>query len=121
MVKNKLRNLNDNKPPGPDEIRPYFIKKLANCLSDPITIIINKSLNSGTNTIQWQEALITAIFKKGKRNNSVNYRPISLTTVLSKVRESLASNAILQPMVQSNLFTTAQHGFYPLRNVSLSY
>ena len=85
MVKNKLPNLNDNEPPGPDEIHPYFIKKLANCLSDPITTIINKSLNSGTNQIQWQEALMTAIFKKGKHNNPVNYRAISLTSVLSKV------------------------------------
>ena len=52
MVKNKLLKLKDNKPPGPDEIHPYFIKKLVNCLSDPITTIINKSLNSGTNPIQ---------------------------------------------------------------------
>ena len=43
MVKNKLLKLKDNKPPGPDEIHPYFIKKLANCVSDPITTIINKS------------------------------------------------------------------------------
>ena len=64
MVKTKLLKLKDNKPPGPDEIHLYFIKKLANCLSDPITTIINKSLNSGTNPIQWQRALITAIFKE---------------------------------------------------------
>ena len=66
MVKNKLLNFNDNKPPGPDEIHPITI-----------TIIISKSLNSGTNPFQWQEALITAIFNKDKRNNPVNYRPIS--------------------------------------------
>ena len=53
MVKNILLNLNDNKPSGADEIHPYFIKKLASCLSDSIT----KSLNSGTNPIQWQEVL----------------------------------------------------------------
>ena len=53
MAKNKLLKLKDNKPPpGPDEIHPYFIKKLVNCFSDHITTIINKSLNSGTNPIQ---------------------------------------------------------------------
>ena len=33
MVENKILKLKDNKPPGPDEIHPYFLKKLANCLS----------------------------------------------------------------------------------------
>ena len=116
MIKNKLLKLKDNKPPGPDEIHSYFIKKLGNCLSDPITTIINKSLNSGTNPIQWQRALITAIFKKGKRNNPVNYRSISLTSILSKAMESLVKDAILQHMLHNNLFTIAQHGFLPLRN-----
>ena len=50
-------------------------------------------------------------FKKGKRNNPVNYRPISLTYVLSKVMESLASDFLLQHMVHNNLFATVQHGF----------
>ena len=52
-VKNKLLELKDNKSPGLDEIHPYLIKKLANCLSDPIATIIDKSLNSGTNPIEW--------------------------------------------------------------------
>ena len=86
------------------------------CLSNPITFIINKSLNSGTNPAQWQKALITAIFKKGKRNNPENYRPISLTSVLSKIMESLVKDAILQHMLHNNLFTIAQHGFLPMRN-----
>ena len=116
MVENKILKLNDNKPPGPDEIHPYFLKKLANCLSNPITFIINKSLNSGTNPAQWQKALITAIFKKGKRNNPENNRPISLTSVLSKIMESLVKDAILQHMLHNNLFTIAQHGFLPMRN-----
>ena len=97
------------------------MKELANCLSDPIPTIINKSLNSGTNPIQWQRALITAIFTKGKRNNPVNYRPISLTSILSKVMESLVKDAILQHMLHHNLFTIAQHGFLPLRNCVSSY
>ena len=52
-------------------------------------------------------------FKKGKCNNPVNYRRINLTSVLSKVMESLASDAILQHMVRNNVFTTAQHGLLP--------
>ena len=41
---------------------------------------------------------------------------IGLTSVLSKVMESLAGDAILQHMVHNNLFTTTHHGFLPLRN-----
>ena len=46
----------------------------------------------------------------------MNYRPLNLTSVLSKVMESLANDAILQHMVRNNVFNTAQHGFLPLRN-----
>ena len=116
MVENKLLQLNDNKSPGPDNIHPVFLKRLANILCVPISIIFNKSIKSRTNPIQWLEALITAIHKKGPKNIPDNYRPISLTSVLSKVMGSLIRDAIMKHMVENNLLANEQHGFVPSRN-----
>jgi hypothetical protein len=33
----------------------------------------------------WKKALITPLFKKGERNVASNYRPVSLTSVVSKI------------------------------------
>ena len=80
-----------------DTLHPFFLKNLANVLCTPLSIIYNRSLDTGT--CQWLEALIAAIYKKGSRDKVENYRPISLTSVISKVMESIVRDAIVCHMV----------------------
>ena len=62
----------------------------------------------------WLQALITAIYKKGERNN---YRPISLTSIISKNFESIVRDAIVMHMNKHDLFADlCQCGFVPMRN-----
>ena len=39
--------------------------------------------------LEWKEANIIHLFKKGSRNKSVNYRPFSLTSVICKLFETV--------------------------------
>ena len=59
----------------------------------------------------WKSANVTAIFKKPTEKNPANYRPISLTSVRGKIMERLIRNALVEHMVDNNLFTPEQHGF----------
>ena len=59
---------------------------------------------------------MTAIFKKGKKTDPGNYRPISLTSVLSRLMESIVRDAIVQHLMNNNLITDDQHGFVPGRD-----
>ena len=45
-----------------------------------------------------------------------NYRPISITSVISKIMESIVRDAIVAHMVKNNLLTDHQHGFVPGRD-----
>ena len=47
------------------------------------------SLQEGSVPLEWEEANIIPLFKKGSRNESVNYRPVSLTSVICKLLEAI--------------------------------
>ena len=80
-------------------------------LSVPLSILFNKSFNSSTLPDAWKEALVTPIFKKGDRTITSNYRPISFTSPIVKMMESIIKDKIMEHMVKYNLFTPHQHGF----------
>ena len=63
-------------------------------LAIPVSVLFNKSLKEGAHK-SWLKAVITAIDKKGLRSVPYNYRPVSITSVISKVMESIVRDAIV--------------------------
>ena len=57
------------------------------------------------------EEIVVPVFKKGKRYDRTNYRPISLTCVASKLMEHIISSCIMSHASQHNLLYPLQHGF----------
>ena len=43
--------------------------------------------------------------------SAANYRPVSLTSIICKIEESVVVNNINYHMISNNLFTNRQHGF----------
>jgi hypothetical protein len=76
-----------------------------------LLIIFNKSLWAGVVPSAWKLAEITPIFKKGKKTDAGNYRPVSLTSVVCKVMESLMKSYLVRYFETNDLFTVHQHGF----------
>ena len=113
MVLDKLRELNPGKTPGPDGWHPYFLKSIADIISIPLSCIFQKSTNEGVVPSQWLQACITAIHKKGAKNLFDNYRPVSITSIICKLMESMLE--IINHLERNNLFSRKQHGFIPLR------
>ncbi len=87
----KLSELKEHKPSGPDNIKPCLLKQFSSQLSLPLQTIFSKSLHKDEVPYKWMKANITAIFKNGDRKDPGNYRAISVTSVVCKVRESFIS------------------------------
>ena len=51
------------------------------------------------------------MFKKGKRSEPGNYRPVSLTSILCKILESMIKDKIVEHLQVFNLINDSQHGF----------
>lgn len=54
-VSDQISNLNVNKPPGPDGIVPKIVKQLCNSLTLPLSLLFNKTLDSGIIPICWKQ------------------------------------------------------------------
>ena len=58
----------------------------------------------------------TIILKKGSRNKSENYRPVSLTSVICKLLERLIKYHLVDFLVKNKLINPSQHGFLKARS-----
>ena len=118
VVFNKFMALQNNKSPGPEGWPITIIKSVSKFISVPLSILFNKSLNSGTLPPDWKCANVTPIHKKGVRNLACNYQPISLISIFSKLMESIIKDHILNHLSINNLLSPYQFGFIPSRSCS---
>ena len=66
--------------------------------------------------LEWKEANIIPLFKKGSRNKSVNYRPVSLTSAICKVLETVIRDHMMDFLIKHKLINPSQHGFLKARS-----
>ena len=108
-----------NKSPGPDGQHPLVLKELATELFIPLAIVFRKSLSEGCVPQSWKDTHVTPLFKKGKKSVRGNYRPVSLTSIIYKVIESLIKDHVIGHMTRNQLLSDYQHGFISARSTNL--
>ena len=67
-VQKLLEDLNPNKAAGPDKITPWVLKTAAEAIAPILTTIFQLSLDTGSLPIDWLQANISPIHKKGDRS-----------------------------------------------------
>ena len=88
-------------------------------IATPLKILFETSYNLGQLPAEWKIGNITAIFKKGNKSDPSNYRPISLTSTICKVMESIIRDHIMDFFFQNNYFSKNQFGFIKGRSTAL--
>ena len=106
-----LNKLKTNKSPGPDKISPRILKEVKTVICKPLCMIFNKSLTSGKVPSEWKLANVTPIHKKGDKSIPGNYRPISLTSVVGKLMETIIRDKVVYHLEENKLIHDSQHGF----------
>ena len=62
----------------------------------------------------WKLVRVTPIFKKGKKDDMVNYRPISVISIVAKSFEKLIFEQLYEYLKNNNLITASQSGLQSL-------
>ena len=66
-IREKIKGLKTNSATGPDGISVKLLQTACEELLEPLLILYESSLNSGTVPSVWKRAVVTPIFKKGKK------------------------------------------------------
>jgi len=60
---------------------------------------------------EWTKASVTPVFKKGKKEDPGNYRPVSLTSIPGKMMEQLIVEDIIKQVEEKRIIRSSQYGF----------
>ena len=107
-----LSSINTNASMGPDSIPSLVLSNYRDQLCQPLSTIFNVSFQQSRVPDLWSVAHVVPIFKgKGEKSNCKNYRPVSLTSSVCKVMETIIKNEIFDHVGRFGLLTRHQHGF----------
>ena len=121
----RLNNLKESKSMGPDQIHPMVLKECAMVFAIPLTRLFRESIKQrkipNSRRLAKIRKGIEPIFKKGHRTARANYRPISLTSVISKILARIIRDELLVQLMENRLVTRAQQLLFHRKAVSVIY
>ena len=106
-----MLQLSADKSAGPDGFHPALLKNCAESMAKPISMIFSKSFESGDLPSEWKTAHIVPIYKTGSKSDPAPYRPVSLTSVVCKLMESIIKDKLTQFLEDNKTISSHQHGF----------
>ena len=107
----KQSNLKPAKASGPDLVSARILKLALVDIAPVLCIIFQQSYNTGEVPLDWQQANVTAVFKKGNKTNPANYRPASLNCIICKTMEHVTYSQIMNHLDSHHILVEFQHGF----------
>ena len=100
-VKKILKALDETSGTGPDLLPARVLKRCADALALPVTLLARKLLREGRWPECWRTHWVHSIYKRDSKAEAKNYRGVHLTPQLSKVVER-AVGSLLLPWLETH-------------------
>ena len=110
-VKRLLLDLDPCGGTDPLGMFPLFMKKASDVLAPYLSVMFRRLLRLGSFPACWRQVNVTPLPKGPPSSSVTNYRPISITSVLSKVFERLVSVRLGRFMERSGVLPTTQFAY----------
>ena len=101
---------------GHEKISNIMLKALRTSITYPLCHIFNASLSEGTFPDRMKIAEVIPLYKGKDIDSMINYRPISLLIMLSKLLEKIMYTGLYRYLETQNLLYPSQYGFRTKRS-----
>ena len=112
-VDTAIRALSTRAAPGPDGIPTSIYKYGGTAIIHFLVLIFSTSLDLGLVPGNMKFALISPIFKGGDKGLASSYRPVALTSHLSKILERVIRAQLVEYLEGLGMLDPQQHGSRP--------
>jgi hypothetical protein len=117
-VYHAIKKLANKDSSGEDGIRARELKEYWEELAIPLVLLFNFSLTRGEFPKILKKSTITPIPKISRAHLPENFRPISITSTVSRVFEIIIHNRMLKFLMKTKFFSKNQFGFLPKKNTT---
>ncbi len=106
-----INRLSNTKSCSHDGITAFMLKNCQDEISPTLTYMYNLSIKQRTFPKSWKISKVTPLHKGGSKDDSNNYRPISIIPTVGKVMERLVHLQCTEYLSSHNILSEAQSGF----------
>ena len=97
-----------------------LIKKIINCILYPINHILNNSIVTGLFPTGMIKSIIKQLFKNNENTHIINYSPIALLAIISKIFEKIIYNRLSNFIIKHKIINKNQYSFIPKSNTKIN-
>ena len=115
-IQDEINSLSQNKSSGLYSCPVKLLKLGSLQISEPLSVIFNKSIQTGTYPHKLKIAKIIPIHKDGDETDPGNYRPISLLSIFNRIFEKLMYDRLVSFINKYGLLYNSQYGFREKHN-----
>jgi hypothetical protein len=105
---------------GVDKFSNKYVKCIADIISSPLCLIINKCIQIGKFPEVLKISKVTPIHKNGSKNDPNNFRPISIQSTFSKIFEKVIKTRLQSFIEKNSILSPYQYGFRSKSSTSMA-
>ena len=110
-IDSEIMTIQLNKAQGPYSFPTRILRLAKHIISQPLSMIISKSIEFGTYPSKLKLAKVIPIYKSGDETDPSNHRPISLLSIFNRIFEKIMYNRLKSFNEKCNIRHASQYGF----------